>query len=353
MKLLSFLSLSSLAVLSLGSIQVMPAGGQTAGAVGAPPQAAPAAAIDTVPPKTVIETPFTIQSGTLTLPGTLTVPVEHSRKIPVALIVAGSGPTDRNGNSAGALRAQNNSNLYAILAWQLANAGIASVRYDKRVIGDNLRKVDLPSISIDDFIADVIAGARTLVADRRFSKAILIGHSEGAELVLQAVNRGAPAAGIVMLAGAGRPIMPVLREQISKQLPPAEIVKWDSALARYLRGEDPGDVHPGLRSLLQPTNRRFMQSWVKYDPAAEIARIKVPMLIVQGGRDIQISQADARVLKAAQPAAKLVLIPAANHVFRAASTDDRIAQMKLYTDPTIPVVPELTRAIAEWIKKLK
>ncbi len=347
------ISLSGLAALSLSSIPLALAAGQTPGKPSTPPQAPSAAVIDTVPPKTVIETPFTIQSGTMALPGTLTLPAKSKHRIPVALIVAGSGPTDRNGNSAGALRAQNNSNLYAILAWQLANAGIASVRYDKRVLGDNLQKVDLPSTTIDDFIADAIAGARMLVADRRFSKVLLIGHSEGAELVLQAVNRGTPAAGIVMMSGAGRPILPVLREQISKQLPPAEITKWDSASARYLRGEDPGDVHPGLRPLLQPTNRHFMQSWVKYDPAAEIAKVKVPVLIIQGGRDIQISESDARALKAAHPAAKLVVIPAANHVFRAAVSDDRTAQAKLYTDPTIPVVPELTPAIVDWIRKLK
>src|SRR6266550_6765226 len=218
----------------------------------------PLSAIDTVPPRTVIELPFAIQSGTFTLPATLTLPASYSHQIPVALIVAGSGPTDRNGNSGGPLRAQNNSNLYAILAWQLADAGIASVRYDKRSIGENLKKLDIANTLIDDFVADAIAGARELVGDRRFSKVILIGHSEGAELVLQAANRGAPTAGIVMLSGAGRPIMPVLREQISKQLPPAEVLKWDSASARYLRGEDPGDVHPGLKSLLQPANRRFM-----------------------------------------------------------------------------------------------
>jgi fermentation-respiration switch protein FrsA (DUF1100 family) len=96
-----------------------------------------------------------------------------------------------------------------------------------------------------------------------------------------------------------------------------------------------------------------MQSWVKYDPALEIGKVKVPVLIVQGGRDIQISEGDARALKASQPAATLVVIPAANHVFRAAATDDRVAQAKLYTDPTIPIVPELTPAIADWIKNLK
>lgn len=320
---------------------------------GTPSQSVAAGAIDTVPPKTVVEEPFSFRSGALSLPGTLTLPVNYTGKIPVALIVAGSGPTDRNGNSAGPLRAQNNSNLYAIMAWQLATAGIASVRYDKRVIGDNIRKIDLPSITIDDFIGDVMAGAQALAADKRFSRVVLIGHSEGAELVLQAVNQGAPAAGIVMMSGAGRPIMTVLREQIAKQMPPDEMVRWDSASARYLRGEEPGEVHPGLRPLLLPTNRKFMQTWAKYDPAVEIAKVKVPVLIIQGGHDIQVSEADARALNAAQPRAQLVIVPAANHVFRAATTDDRLTQLKLYTDPTIPIVPDLTPAIVNWIHKLK
>jgi uncharacterized protein len=317
-----------------------------------PSNAVPVTTIDTVPPRSVIELPFSFQSGALTLPGTLTMPANYSARLPVALIVAGSGPTDRNGNSTGPLRSQNNSNLYAILAWQLADAGIASVRYDKRALGENLQKINLAETSIDDFIADVIAGARKLAADRRFSEVVLIGHSEGAELVLQAANRGAPAAGIVMLSGAGRPIMTVLREQLSKQFPPEELVRWDSASARYLRGEDAGDVHPGLKPLLLPVNRRFMQTWAKYDPAAEIARVRVPVLIVQGAHDLQIGEANARTLQAAQPAASLVVIPAANHVFRAA-TDDRMAQLRLYADPTIPIVPELTPAIADWIKRLK
>jgi fermentation-respiration switch protein FrsA (DUF1100 family) len=147
--------------------------------------------------------------------------------------------------------------------------------------------------------------------------------------------------------------MSVLHEQISKQLPPEEVVKWDSAFARYLRGEDPGEVHPGLKQLLVPVNRKFMQGWVKYVPAVEIGRVKVPALIIQGALDIQVSEADALALKAAQPAAKLVVIPAANHVFRAAANTDRTAQLRLYNDPTIPIVPELTPAIADWIGKLK
>ncbi|HEX2601834.1 MAG TPA: alpha/beta fold hydrolase [Gemmatimonadaceae bacterium] len=313
----------------------------------------PQSPIDTVAPKSVRETPFSFRSGALELGGTLTLPATSSRPIPVVLIVAGSGPTDRNGNSAGALRAQNNSNLYAILAWELAEAGIASVRYDKRILGENLKKLVVDSLTIDDFVDDALAGARALAADKRFSKVMLLGHSEGAGLVLQAANRGAPVAGIVMMSGAGRPIMTVIREQLSRQLPPEELVKWDSASARYLRGEPVGDVLPGLMSLLQPVNRRFMQTWAKYDPTVEIAKVKVPVLIVQGGKDIQVSEADARALAAAQPAATLLLIPNANHVYRAATSSDLRSQMKLYTDPTLPLVPELAAGIVGWVRQIK
>ena len=310
------------------------------------------APVDTTAPATVIESPYAFTSGTLSLPGTLTLPRDASGKIPVALIVAGSGPVDRNGNSGGIMRAQNNSNLYAILAWELAELGIATVRYDKRTIGENLKKVDLHATSIDEFVEDVTAGARALAADSRFSRVVLLGHSEGAELVLQAVNRGAPAAGIIMVAGTGRPIRTVLREQLSKQLPAPEIVRWDSAFSRYLRGEEPGDVHQALRPMFFPQHRKFMVSWVKYDPASEIARVKVPVLIVHGGRDLHVSKDDALALKAAQPAARLVFIPAANHVFRATVSDDRMVQLPLYRDPTIPIVPELAPTIAGWIDKL-
>jgi hypothetical protein len=96
-----------------------------------------------------------------------------------------------------------------------------------------------------------------------------------------------------------------------------------------------------------------MQTWAKYDPAAEIARVKVPVLIVQGGRDIQVSEADAHALVAAQPAATLLLIPDANHVYRSATTNDLASQMRLYTDPTIPLVPELAAGIVGWVRKLR
>jgi len=156
-----------------------------------PSNRAPVAAIDTVPPGSVIELPLSFQSGALTTARHAHDAGELQRALPVALIVAGSGLRTEMETRRSAARPEQFQPVRNT-AWQLADAGIASVRYDKRALGENLQKINLAETSIDDFIADVTAGARKLAADRRFSKVVLIGHSEGAELVLQAANRGAP-----------------------------------------------------------------------------------------------------------------------------------------------------------------
>jgi pimeloyl-ACP methyl ester carboxylesterase len=313
--------------------------------------------VDTIPPSTVRESSYGIKSGALTLPGTLTLPFAAGGKIPVVLIVAGSGPTDRNGNSIapGYSGPLPHPNSYAQLAWRLAEQGIASVRYDKRSLGENLARIVVANTSWDDFVNDVTAGAKQLSSDTRFSRVVLLGHSEGAGLVLEAANRGAPASAIIMASGAGRKYLPIIHEQLSRQLEPPVLLAYDSAMAAYLRGETPSASLPGaLMSLLQPDNRKFMQGASTYDPPAEIARVKVPVLIIQGANDGQISlDSDAKVLAAAQPAAKLVVLPTANHVLKAASSPALATQVALYMDPRTPIVPEIATTIASWVKALR
>lgn len=315
------------------------------------------ASVDTVAPSTVRESSFGIKSGMLTLPGTLTIPAANSGKIPVILIVAGSGPTDRNGNSIapGYSGPLPHPNMYAQLAWQLAQQGIASVRYDKRSLGENLKRIVIAKTSWDDFINDVTAGAKQLSTDARFSRVVLLGHSEGAGLALEAANRGAPASAVIMASGAGRKYLPIIHDQLSKQLDAATLLAYDTAMAAYLRGETPSaNLPPALMSLLQPDNRMFLQGASAYDPPVQIAGVKVPVLIVQGAYDGQISlDADAKVLAAAQPAAKLVVLPTANHVLKAAPSATLATQMALYMDPRTPIVPDVATAIATWIKGLR
>src|SRR5213596_977576 len=195
---------------------------------------------DTIPPAVAVESPYTIHSGALELGGTLTLPRGATGRIPVAVIIAGSGPTDRNGNSLMGIR----PNSYAQLAWRLAERGIASLRYDKRVLPGTQGMFDMTKMTLDDFAADARAAAESLARDRRFSRVVLVGHSEGASLALIAARQGAPVAGVISVSGLGRPFGVVLREQLTRQYDSATLIRYDTAMKYYLRGEQPAYVPP-------------------------------------------------------------------------------------------------------------
>jgi len=95
-----------------------------------------------------------------------------------------------------------------------------------------------------------------------------------------------------------------------------------------------------------------MKSLASFDPVAAIKQVRQPVLIVQGGRDIQITVADAERLHAAKPDAPLVVVPLANHVLKQATDTTLAAQLPTYQNPTMPIMPEVVSAIAEWIAKL-
>jgi len=308
------------------------------------PRSAPAPA-DTLPPRTIHEEPYLIEGGGVRVVGTLALPAAPG-PVPVALIVAGSGGVDRNGNAPPAL----GSNLYAQLAWRLAERGIASLRYDKRGVGESAAGVDLAMTTFDDFADDVLAATRSLAREQRFGGIVIVGHSEGGWLAIRAAARGAPVGGIALLATPGRPFLPLLRGQLAQQLDSATLVQFDSAMVRYLRGEAPVGLPPYLQPLFRPVNQRFTASVVAYDAIAELRHLQVPVLVLQGDRDVQVGTEDAERLSAAAPRARVIVIHGANHLFKAAERADRVAQLALYMDRTAPVVPELVEAIADWVK---
>ena len=303
---------------------------------------------DTVPPATVIESPYTIHSGGLGLGATLAVPRGTRGAVPVAVIIAGSGPTDRNGNSLMGIR----PNSYAQLAWRLAERGIATLRYDKRGMPGTQGTFDITNMTLDDFAADARAAAESLSRDPRFSRVVFIGHSEGASLALIAARQGAPIAGVVHVSGLGRALGVVLREQLSRQFDSTIMVRYDTAMKHYLLGEQPADVPPQLAMLFIPVNRTFLQSMAAFDPPAAIRAVRQPVLIVQGETDLQATVADAERLHAARPDAKRVVIPAVNHVLKHVTDRTMAGQMGTYQDPTVPIVPDVVAVIADWIKAL-
>ncbi len=303
---------------------------------------------DTVPPAAAVESAYPIHAGTLELGGTLTLPRGAGGRVPVVVIIAGSGPTDRNGNSPLGIR----PNSYAQLAWRLAERGIASVRYDKRVLPATKGSVDISRLSLDDFAADARAAADSLARDQRFSTVSLLGHSEGAALAMLAARDDPAIAGVISVSGLGRPLGVVMREQLSRQIDSATLVRYDTAMAQYLRGETPKDVPPMLGVLFVPINQNFMKSLAAFDPPAAIRAVRQPVAIVQGGRDLQVKVADAERLHNARPDAQLMVIPTANHVLKQATDTTLIGQLATYQDPKIPIMPEVVDAIAGWVLKL-
>jgi uncharacterized protein len=300
------------------------------------------------PPSGVGEEPYQWSNGSQRLTGTLTRPERAPGRVPVVLIIAGSGPTDRDGNS----RLGISSDVYKKLAWALAQRGIASVRYDKRGIGGSTFAGDVAAVAFDDFTSDAATGARALAVDPRFSKVVLVGHSEGALLAERAANAGAPVAGVVMLAGMGRRFTTVLHEQMARQLDGARLAAYDSLMALFLGPGPMPEVPADLRVLLHPSVRRFIQTESAIDPAEEARRLPVPLLVVQGATDIQVSVADAEALRAARPNAEVHVLPATSHMFVRAASSEPAAQAPGYTDPAAPLVPELVPLVAAFVERV-
>jgi pimeloyl-ACP methyl ester carboxylesterase len=293
------------------------------------------------------DTTLTLDTPTGKLVGTLLLPPGNG-VAPLVVIIAGSGPTDRNGNSP-LLPGANNS--LKMLADGLAARGIASLRYDKRGIGESAKAmVSEASLRFDMYADDAAAWINRLRPDPRFSTITVIGHSEGSLLGMLAAQR-ANADGYVSIAGAGRAADKVLREQLGKQLPPDLFAFSNKALDAMLAGHTVDSVPPPLAALFRPSVQPYMISWLRVDPQVEIARLEIPVLIVQGTLDAQVMVSDAQDLAKAQPKAKVLMIDGMNHVFKRVPAD-RASQQNSYSDPSIPAAPELIEGITAFVKSV-
>lgn len=306
---------------------------------------APPAPVAIDPPHIPGSFPDSLVTGFATLHGTLLVPA--NRGAPVALLIAGSGPTDRDGNSP-LLPGKNNSLRY--LAEALAERGIATLRYDKRGIGESrattagLTEADL---RFDHFVDDATAWGRRLAADRRFSSVVLIGHSEGSLIGMLAAP-AIPAAKVVSIAGAGAPAGDVIIRQLSAQLPPPLLAQATAAVHRIERGELLDTVPPGLFALFRPSVQPYLISWFRHDPAVVAGRLGAPLLVVQGTHDIQALEEDARAIAAGHPGATLTLIQGMNHVLKQTPAG-RLEQIPAYSDSTLAIDRTLVDAIAGFV----
>lgn len=312
-------------------------------------------------------------SDGITLYGSLMVPPSVTTPGPGALIISGSGPTDRNGNSGGLTTLNTNLNL----ATTLADQGVTSLRYDKLGSGaTGLAGVDDPaSITASVFLREASDAATLLASQPEVDPAeiILVGHSEGAlfalKLAEQLTAAGTPPTALILVAPLSIRYFDLLAEQVNSQLDQAvagKLMTIEQAEAtrtemvtiiEHLRatGTLPDTIaDPSLKGLFSPANIAFLVEADSWDPAAIAAGLPqtLPVLVLQGEKDAQVMVSQVEQLMAGFAAggndqATLVLLPDADHLLRDIPGDPNPALD--YLDPSLEFSPAAIEAIATFL----
>lgn len=277
--------------------------------------------------------------------GTLTIPADTTEEIPLVIFIQGSGPTNRDGNAP----MMKNDGMKKI-AHQLSENNIASFRFDKRIFKMNKLGIREEDLKFEDFVTDVNAIISHFRNEEKFSKIIIAGHSEGSLIGILAAQQN-EIDGFISLAGAGRSIDQIIVEQLAKQ---SEELSENARVA-FEEIKSIGSTNnysPWLESVFRPSVQPYIKSWMQYDPAVEIAKLKIPVLIINGSFDLQVDIKDAEILKNANPQAELVILENMNHIFRKIEGED-LENTKAYNEPQRTLHPELIPVITQFVKSIE
>ncbi len=290
----------------------------------------------------MIDKPVSIGDGDQALHGSLVVPQGNAPRDAV-LIWSGSGPTDRDGNSQQTL----NNNGLKMLSHGLGEAGYVALRTDKRGIGVSASAASSEAeLRFETYVDDAVRWARFLKDMPSVRKVFLLGHSEGG-LVATLAAQKFHAAGLVLLAAVGFPAAELIRRQLAVPgivVPQAQLNEIHAVMTVLEAGKLVPTISAELGVQFRASVQPYLISWFKYDPAAELAKVSVPTLVIQGTNDLQVSVEDAHRLATARNDISLIKIRGMNHVLKAAPSD-REGNFATYTKPLLPLAPELLPAI--------
>lgn len=276
--------------------------------------------------------------------------IDVGKGAPVAIIIPGSGPTDRDGNNPLGVKAAH----LRMLAQGLAAKGVSTIRIDKRgMFGSKDAHAPGSDTRIADYTTDIGNWIATAKARTGATCVWLIGHSEGGMVALATAQTRKDLCGVVLAASLGRKMTVVMREQFAKNPANAPLMPQVNAVLDSIEAGKIGDtsaMHPAIAPIFSPANQRYLIDTSAYDPGKLIATIKVPAMIVQGARDLQTTMDDANAMKAGQPAAVLKVFPEMNHLLKDAPADPA-GNLATYNNPDLPLSPGVVDAIAEFIKR--
>jgi uncharacterized protein len=282
-----------------------------------------------------------VQSGDLKLHTVLSRP-DSEMNTPLAIIIAGSGPTDLNGNQPSM---KNNSLRY--LSDALNKNQISTLRFDKRAIAKSaIKGLKESDLRFGDYVNDVVVLIEYF-RQKGFEKIYVIGHSEGS-LIGMAALQETEAKGFVSVAGMGNSADILLKKQLEPKLPAELFSQAESVIDSLKSGNLVKNFPLQLVSLFRPSVQPYLISWFRYDPAILIRNLHCPVMILQGDKDIQVDIEEANILKSASSKGELVIIKNMNHILKIIAGDTK-ENMASYTDPNLPISEDLITSIVKFI----
>ncbi len=271
--------------------------------------------------------------------GTLLTPNNGSSSL--AIIISDSGPIDRDGNQD----FQKTNNLKK-LAIALANNGIATFRYDKRIVKQIRRGNVDPNIKFEDFVQDAVEVIDYFKKQNKFKKIFIVGHSQGSLIGMMAAKDKAD--GFISLAGAGKGIDAVILEQVELTAP--MFTEEATRIINVLKDGKTTTKYPqALASIFDISVQPFMASWMQYNPIEEIKKLEIPVLVISGTKDLQVNLEEARQLSDAVKNSELKLIDKMNHVLFIIEGDDQ-ENAKSYNESFRSISRELFENIVTFIE---
>ena len=279
-------------------------------------------------------------SGTLLSKGKK---ISKIHKLPIVLFISGSGPTDRDGNSK---MAQGPNNSFSQLADSLLKHGIASYRYDKLGVGKSQYSGDEEDMRFGNNV-EVALNAVKKLQDLGFKKIFIAGHSQGSLVGMLAAQKG-DVDGFISMEGSAANAFDLMSEQLNKVLPEPMRASTIRKLDSIKNGYTVTSYSPMLASLLRKSLQPYLVSYFSYTPTEEITKLNIPVLIIQGGRDLQTTTKEGENLRDASTQYDYLFYENMNHVLKQVDESQQ-QNLAAYSDPDFPLPKTLANDLAAWI----
>ncbi len=278
--------------------------------------------------------------------GTLNHNNTNSNSVAI-LLLADAGKKNRDGNAG----SYNNSSCLKFLSEELARFGIPTLRYDKRGVGMSKTALQCESeLRFDDFIEDAVHAVQYMKNQLRYSRVIILGHGDGS-LIGMLASKNVAVDGFVSIACRAENMAELFRDRLKHQLSPPLLSQAEVIISQLVEGCVTDDLPVAFEDIFSHESQPYLISLFPYEPKREIKKLEMPVLIIHGSQDLEISQIDAHKLKACAPEATLVIIEGMNHVLKNVPVDCEL-QIDLYRDSTLPITRVLVTNILGFIGKV-